>query len=258
MHRPGRHRGRRAHGAAHLLAYGLGVDDRAPLHHRLINRLLVDALAQSGLKHRARVGIGDRDQRRAIEEGVRHAVDHVGRAGTARGKADAGTAGEIAPGRGQHRAGDFLLHQQKPHLALPRGFHQFHRFAARVPDDERGAGFLERGSKHFDGRGHWQSLPDNFFCCGHHGRTVSGFPTARSSHANSDIAVIHYYIDAPRGAQYSLTAAPSTAWTACWSCQIEVLVLPKRTRLSSRRMREAALRLGRHDSTSRYDRDRNR
>jgi hypothetical protein len=58
------------------------------------------------------------------------------------------------PGRGQHGGGDFLFHQQKTHLALPRRFHQFHRLATRVSDDEGGAGFLERCCKHFDGGGH--------------------------------------------------------------------------------------------------------
>ena len=33
------------HGAAHLLAHGLGVDRRAPFHDRLVHRELVDALA---------------------------------------------------------------------------------------------------------------------------------------------------------------------------------------------------------------------
>ena len=59
-----------------------------------------------------------------------------------------------AEGRGQHGGGDFLFHQQKTHLALPRRFHQFHRLATRVSDDEGGAGFLERCCKHFDGGGH--------------------------------------------------------------------------------------------------------
>jgi hypothetical protein len=67
---------------------------------------------------------------------------------------DSAAAGEVAPGRRQHGAGDFLLHQQKPHLALPCRFHQFDRLAARMSDDEGSTGFLERGCKHFDGRGH--------------------------------------------------------------------------------------------------------
>ena len=175
MHRARRRRGRRAHGAAHLLAHGLGVDDGAPLHDRLVDRLLVDALAQAGLEGRARIGVGDRDQRRAIEESVRHAVDHVGRTGPARGEAYSGAAGEVAPGRGQHRAGDFLLHQEKPHLSLACRFHQFHRFTAGMADDEGRAGVPERGGEHFDSGGHGKSLPNIFFCCRHHGRTCRGF-----------------------------------------------------------------------------------
>ncbi len=85
---------------------------------------------------------------------MRYAVDHVGRARSARRQADAGAAGEVAPRRSQHGAGDFLLHQQKTHLALPCRFHQFHRLATGVSDDEGGAGFLERCRKHFDGGGH--------------------------------------------------------------------------------------------------------
>ena len=61
MHRAGRSAGCGAHGAAHLLAYRLGVDGRAPLHDRLIDRQLVDALTQSRLVRRTRIGIGDRD-----------------------------------------------------------------------------------------------------------------------------------------------------------------------------------------------------
>ncbi len=34
-----------------------------------------------------------------------------------------GTASQVAPGRGQHGAGDFLFHQEKAHLALTRRFH---------------------------------------------------------------------------------------------------------------------------------------
>ena len=89
MHRAGRRRGRGAHGAAHLLAHGLGVDGRAPLHDRLVHRKLVDALAQAGLIGGAGIGVGDRDQRRAVEKRVRHAVDHIGGAGAARRQANA-------------------------------------------------------------------------------------------------------------------------------------------------------------------------
>ena len=175
MHRAWRYRGRGAHGAAHLLAHGLGVDGGAPLHHRLVNGLLVDALAQPGLVGGTGIGVGDRNQRRAVEESVRHAVDHVGCSGAARRQADAGAAGEIAPGCGEHGAGDFLFHQQKTHLALARRFHQFDRLAARMPDDEGGAGVLERRCEHVDGGGHLQSLPEIFFCCRHHDRTGPGF-----------------------------------------------------------------------------------
>ena len=87
---------------------------------------------------------------------MRHAVDHVGGAGAAGGQADAGAAGEVAPGRGQHGAGHFLFHQEKPHLALTCGFHQFDRLAARMTHDERRAGVFERGGQHFDGRRHCQ------------------------------------------------------------------------------------------------------
>ena len=156
MHRAGRRSGRRAHGAAYLLAHSLGVDGRAPLHDRLIDRELVDALAQAGLVSRPRIGIGDRDQRRAVEKGVRHTVDHVGGARSARGQANARAAGDVAPGRSQHGAGHFLFHQQKTHLALARRFHQFDRLAARMPHDERRAGVLERRGQHFDGRRHCQ------------------------------------------------------------------------------------------------------
>ena len=154
MHRPRRGPGCRAHGAAHLLAHGLGVDGRAPLHDRLVNRQLVDALAQPGLVSGAGIGIGDRDQRRAVEKRVRHAIDHVGGARSARRETNPRTAGEIAPGRGQHGAGDFLFHQEKTHLPLTRRFHQFNRLAARVTDDERRAGILESCGQHFDGCGH--------------------------------------------------------------------------------------------------------
>ena len=156
MHRAGRRPGRGAHGAAHLLAHGLGVDGRAPFHDRLVDRELVDALAQPGLVGRPRIGIGDRDQRRAVEEGMRHAVDHVGGAGPARRQANARAAGDVAPGRGQHGAGHLLFHQQKPHLTLARRFHQLDQFAAGMADDERRAGILERRGQHFDGRRHSQ------------------------------------------------------------------------------------------------------
>ena len=42
-------RRRHAHGAAHVLAYGLGVNGRVPLRHRGIERKLVEPLAQAGL-----------------------------------------------------------------------------------------------------------------------------------------------------------------------------------------------------------------
>src|SRR5262249_29340057 len=83
MYGPRRRRGRRAQGPAHLLAHGLSVDGRAPLYDRLIDCVLVDALAQSSLVRWTRIGIGDRDQWRAVEKRVRHAVDHIGGAGTA-------------------------------------------------------------------------------------------------------------------------------------------------------------------------------
>src|ERR1700679_3832488 len=67
-----------------------------------------------------------------------------------------------APGRSQHRAGDFLLHQEKPHLSLARRFHQFHRFTAGVADDERRAGVPECGCEHFDSGGHGKRLPKIF------------------------------------------------------------------------------------------------
>ena len=87
------------------------------------------------------------------------AVHHVGGAGAAGRHADAGTAGDVAPGCGEHRAGDLLLHQQEPHLALACRLHQLDRLAAGMPDDERRPRLLECARHHLDGRGHLAS-PD--------------------------------------------------------------------------------------------------
>lgn len=82
------------------------------------------------------------------------AVDHVGGAGTAGRQADAGTAGDVAPGRGQHGAGHLLLHEQEAHLALAGRLHQLDRLAARMADDKRRTGILEGAREHFNGRRH--------------------------------------------------------------------------------------------------------
>ena len=110
-----------------------------------------------GLVGGPRVGVGDGDQRRAVEQRVGDAVDHVGGAGSARREAHAGAAGDLAPGRGQHGARHLLLHQQEAHLPLPAGLHQLDQLAAGVADDERRARLLEGGGKHLDGRGHARS-----------------------------------------------------------------------------------------------------
>ena len=174
----------------------LGVDRGAPFHDRLVDRELVEALAQPDLVGRPRIGIGDRDQRRAVEKSVGDAVDHVGGAGPACRQADAGAAGDVAPGRGQHGAGDLLLHQQEPHLALARRLHQLDQFAAGMPDDEGRAGILERGRQHFDRGGHWQKSPEYFLLLPSPWQNLPWFPTVRGSPADSYIAVIHYYINA--------------------------------------------------------------
>ena len=158
MDRAGRRPRRGAHGAAHLLAHHLGVDGGAPLHDRLVDGELVEALAQADLVGRPRIGIGDGDQRRTVEIGVGDAVDHVGGAGAAGRHADAGAAGDVAPGRGQHGARHLLLHQQEPHLALARRLHQLDRLAAGMSDDEGRARLLECGRQHFDARGHSPGL----------------------------------------------------------------------------------------------------
>ena len=157
LHRPRRRRRRHAHGAAHLLAHGLGIDGRAPLDERRVDGQLVDALAQAGLVGGPRIGVGDGDQRRAVEQRVGDAVDHVGGARPAGREAHARAAGDLAPGRRQHGAGHLLLHQEEAHLPLAAGLHQLDRLAAGVADDERRARLLEGRGKHLDGCGHARS-----------------------------------------------------------------------------------------------------
>ena len=119
---------------------------------------MVDALAQAHFMLGNGIAIGDGDQRSTVEIGVRHTVDHVRGAGAAGGEADAGSAGDFAPGGGEHGAGHFLLHQDEAHVALTRRLHQLDGFTAGMADDERRARFLERIRHHFNGRRHRLSL----------------------------------------------------------------------------------------------------
>jgi hypothetical protein len=187
MHGARRQGGRGAHGTAYLLAHRLGIDGRAPFDQRLVDGELIDALAQADLVGWPRVGVGDGDQRGAVEKGMSDAVDHIGRAGSARGEAHAGATGDLAPGGRQHSTSDLLLHQQEAHLALSACLHQLDRLAPGMPDDKRGASFLERVRKHLHGRGHavssrvradWEILYDicrpHSLCAAHAGAAQHG------------------------------------------------------------------------------------
>ena len=65
-----------------------------------------------------------------------------------------GRAGDVAPGRRQHRAGRLLLDQDEAHPAIAGGLHQFDRLAAWVSDDERRPGLVERLGHDFNGARH--------------------------------------------------------------------------------------------------------
>ena len=149
--------GRLAHSPPHLLAHGFGVDGRAPLHQRSIEGDLIDFLTQARGVGRCRILVGDGDQRRAIERSIGDAIDHVGCARPARRQAHARRAGDLTPGRSEHCAGDFLLHEEERHVALARGVDQLDELAAWMTDDEGRSGFLERIRKHLDRRRHGSS-----------------------------------------------------------------------------------------------------
>jgi len=137
MHRSRRQRGRKAYSAQELLAHGLGIDGRRPFDERRMDGLLIDALARAGLIDRRRVLVGDRDRRCAIKRSVGDPIQYVAGARTARRETCAWRARDPAPGCGQHRARDLLLHQDEAHVALAR---RVHELRPKTPDDEGCAG----------------------------------------------------------------------------------------------------------------------
>ena len=152
--RPG-HRGRRGpQGPAYLGADRPGVKRRLPLRDRRVHLLEVQDLAEPGLVGVAGILVGEGDEGRSIQPGMGDAVDHVRGARAAGRGAHAGAAGDLPPGGGQHRAGDFLLHQDVAHVARPRRVHQLDGLAAGVADDEGGAALPEGVGQDFDGAAH--------------------------------------------------------------------------------------------------------
>ena len=89
LDRPRRRRGHHPHRAAQGVPHGPRPDRRVPLGDRVVQRKLIEPLAQAGRVGRRAVLVGDRDQRAAVHPGVGDAVDHVGGAGRPRRHADA-------------------------------------------------------------------------------------------------------------------------------------------------------------------------
>ena len=154
VNRAGRRRRRGSKRPANLGPDRTGVERRLPLRDRGVEPLKVEDLPEPGLVGVTRVLVGQRHEGCAVQPGMGDAVDHVRRARPPGRGAHAGTAGDLAPGRGQHRARDLLLHQDVAHVARPRGVHQLDGLSPRVPGDERGAAREEGVGQYFDGGAH--------------------------------------------------------------------------------------------------------
>ena len=147
-----RHRGTQS--PAYLGPHRPGVKRRLPLRDRRVDLLVIEDLAKPGLVDTARILVRQRDQGCAVQPGMGDAVDHVRGARSASRGTDAGAARDLAPGRSQHRARHFLLHQDIAHVPRPRGVHQLDGLAARVSDDEGGAALQEGVGQDLDGAAH--------------------------------------------------------------------------------------------------------
>ena len=126
-------------GELERLAHDLGDDRRVrharvPLGDRAHHARQVDVLVRL-LVHALEVALaGERHQRRAVEEGVRHRGHEVQRARAERAEADAGAAGEPAPDVGHVGAALLVAHRDELDRGARQRLVQVERLLARDPE----------------------------------------------------------------------------------------------------------------------------